>query len=250
MYQGFAEIYDELMNDVNYERWAEHYARLLSIYGIRSGKICECACGTGGLTLPFHRLGFQMTGVDLSREMLWQAAQKARKNGIAIPFVQQDMKALNLHRPMDAVLATCDGVNYLLTEEDLLSFFRSAARSIRPGGALVFDVSTPYKLREILCRELMWEDRDNLTYLWMNTWHERTRTVDLDLCFFLREKGDQYRRMEEHQTQRAWDPQILKEKLWQAGFRAVSFYADMTLHPAEEHNQRWHIAATRSEEEA
>ena len=42
MYQGFAELYDELMDDVNYEGWADHYTRLLSIYGIRSGKVCEC----------------------------------------------------------------------------------------------------------------------------------------------------------------------------------------------------------------
>ena len=134
MYQDFAEIYDALMNDVDYESWAEHYTRLLSIFGIRGGKVCECACGTGGLTLPLRRRGFQMTGVDLSREMLWQAAQKARKNGMNIPFVQQDMRSLNLHKPVDAVIATCDGVNYLMTEEDLLSFFRAAKRAIRPGG--------------------------------------------------------------------------------------------------------------------
>ena len=72
MYEGFAELYDELMNDVDYEGWADHYTRLLSIYGIRGGKVCECACGTGSLTLPLQRRGFQMTGVDLSREMLWQ----------------------------------------------------------------------------------------------------------------------------------------------------------------------------------
>ena len=249
MYQGFAEIYDELMNDVDYEAWADYYCRLLAIFGVRSGKICECACGTGSLTLPLYRRGVQMTGVDLSREMLWQAAQKARKQGIAIPFVQQDMKALNLHRPMDAVLATCDGVNYLLTEEDLLSFCRAAWRSIRPGGALVFDVSTPNKLKHTLCRSLLWEDRENITYLWANTWHEKTRTVDLDLCFFLREKEDQYRRMEEHQTQRAWDVQTLKETLWQVGFRAVSFYGDHSLNAAEETNQRWHVAASRPADE-
>ena len=155
MYQDFAEIYDALMNDVDYESWAEHYTRLLSIFGIRGGKICECACGTGGLTLPLRRRGFQMTGVDLSREMLWQAAQKARKNGMNIPFVQQDMRSLNLHKPVDAVIATCDGVNYLMTEEDLLSFFRAAKRAIRPGGALIYDVSTPHKLKNILCAGLV-----------------------------------------------------------------------------------------------
>ena len=81
MYEAFAEVYDELMNDIDYEGWADYYVRLLSIYGIRSGKICECACGTGGLTIPLAARGFSMTGVDLSQEMLWQAAQKSRKAG-------------------------------------------------------------------------------------------------------------------------------------------------------------------------
>ena len=249
MYQAFAELYDELMDDVDYESWADYYTRLLSIYGVRNGKVCECACGTGGLTIPLYRRGFQMTGVDISREMLWEAAQKSRKQGIAMPFVQQDMRALNLHRPMDAVLATCDGVNYLLTEEDLLSFFRAAHRAIKPGGALIFDVSTPYKLQHVLCSGLMAEDRENITYMWQNTWNERQRTVSLDLVFFVREKDNQYRRIEEHQKQRAWDEKTLKENLWHAGFRAVSIYGDFTLNSSTEGNQRWQIAATRAEDE-
>ena len=85
-----------------------------------------------------------------------------------------------------------------VTEEDLLSFFRAAKRSILPGGALIFDVSTPYKLKEILCAGLMCEDRENITYLWQNTWHERSQTVNLDLCFFVRENDGKYRRMEEN----------------------------------------------------
>ena len=249
MYQAFAELYDELMDDVDYESWADYYTRLLSIYGVRNGKVCECACGTGGLTIPLYRRGFQMTGVDISREMLWEAAQKSRKQGIAMPFVQQDMRALNLHRPMDAVLATCDGVNYLLTEEDLLSFFRAAHRAIKPGGALIFDVSTPYKLQHVLCSGLMAEDRENITYMWQNTWNERQRTVSLDLVFFVREKDNQYRRIEEHQKQRAWDEKTLKENLWHAGFRAVSIYGDYTLNSSTDGNQRWHVAATRADDE-
>ena len=163
---------------------------------------------------------------------------------MALPFVQQDMRALNLHKPVDAVLATCDGVNYLLTEEDLLSFFRAAKRAVLPGGALVFDVSTPYKLKHILCAGLMCEDRENVTYLWQNTWNERSQTVSLDLCFFIREDDGRYRRMEEHQRQRAWDMDTLKEILWKAGFRAVSIYSETTLNAAREQDQRWHIAAT------
>ena len=107
MYTAFAEIYDELMADVDYAAWAGFYAELLRMYGVApGGKICECACGTGSLTLPLRQLGYVMTGVDLSQDMLWIASQKARKAGAAIPFICQDMRSLHLHRPMDAVLAT------------------------------------------------------------------------------------------------------------------------------------------------
>lgn len=122
MYTGFAEVYDELMADVKYDEWADFYVKMMAAFGIRTGKICECACGTGNLTIPLQKRGFHVTGVDMSQDMLWRAAQKARDAGAAIPFVRQDMRKLHLHRPMDAVLATCDGVNYLLTDEDLLAF--------------------------------------------------------------------------------------------------------------------------------
>ena len=149
MYTGFAEVYDTLMNDVHYGAWADMYARMMTAYGIpRNAKVCECACGTGSLTLPLQQLGYEMMGIDLSQEMLWQAAQKARKAGFGIPFIRQDMRQLRLHRPVDAVLATCDGVNYLLQDVDAAAHLpllrlggparqepQRIVKSVAPGGA-------------------------------------------------------------------------------------------------------------------
>ena len=61
------------MDNVNYERWADFYAEMLHAGGVQGGKVCECACGTGGLTLPLAKRGFQMTGVDLSQLVLQSA---------------------------------------------------------------------------------------------------------------------------------------------------------------------------------
>ncbi len=146
MYTAFAAVYDRLMRDVDYEAWARHYARLLAGAHVHGGNVCECACGTGSLTLPLRRLGYRMTGVDLSRDMLSQAAQPARDAGLEIPFVCQDMCHLQLHRRQDAILCTCDGVNYLTTPDRARHFFRAAYAQLKPGGALIFDVSTPEKL--------------------------------------------------------------------------------------------------------
>ena len=245
MYTGFAEVYDQLMSDVNYASWADFYVHMMNAFGIREGKVCECACGTGGLTLPLYRRGFHMTGVDLSQDMLWIAAQKARAAGIAIPFVRQDMRQLHLHRPMDAVLATCDGVNYLLEDQDVLDFFRAAYAALRPGGGLFFDVSTPYKLRNALGNQMLCEDQENITYLWQNRFSEKTGILDMHLCIFVKQKGGEYRRIDEEQKQRAHSMHSLMTLLGKAGFERVMVFGNSSLEQPKENEHRWHFAAIR-----
>ena len=125
MYTDFAEIYDRLMKDTDYPGWAEYYSVLLQKYVRPGGRVCECACGTGSLTVLLRGMGWRMTGIDLSREMLARAMEKSRQAGMDIPFVCQDMCALSVPGRQDAVLCTCDGVNYLLTPGRAARFFTS-----------------------------------------------------------------------------------------------------------------------------
>lgn len=245
MYTGFAEVYDELMADVKYDVWADFYVSMMAAFGIRSGKICECACGTGSITIPLQKRGFHVTGVDLSQDMLWRAAQKAREAGAAIPFVRQDMRQLHLHRPMDAVLATCDGVNYLLTDDDLMAFFRSAYNALRPGGGLFFDVSTPYKLKNALGNQIICDDTENITYLWQNRFSEKTQQVDMHLCIFVKQDNGLYKRIDEEQKQQAHTAQHLMELMARAGFDRAMVFANGRMEPPRDNEQRWYFAAVR-----
>ncbi len=245
MYTGFAEVYDQLMTNVNYDAWADFYVRMMAAFGIREGKICECACGTGGLTLPFHQRGFHVTGVDLSQDMLWIAAQKARSAGVGIPFVRQDMRKLRLHRPMDAVLATCDGVNYLLEDQDAAAFFSAAWHALRPGGGLFFDVSTPYKLTHALGNQLICEDTERITYLWQNRFSDKSGILDMHLCIFIKDEDGRYRRVDEEQKQRAYTVDKLTTLLHQAGFDRVMVYGNGRMNAPRADEQRWHFAAIK-----
>ena len=78
------------MADVDYLAWARFYHELMERYGVPRGKVCECACGMGSTTIALSKMGYQMTGVDLSPDMLFEASQKARRTGAMIPFVRQD----------------------------------------------------------------------------------------------------------------------------------------------------------------
>lgn len=250
MYTAFAAVYDRLMQSVDYDGWAEYYAQLLRRCHIESGSVCECACGTGSLTVRLQRLGYTMTGVDLSQEMLSVAAEKARGGGALIPFVKQDMCRLTLHKRQHAILCTCDGVNYLTAPEKARMFFRAAFQALRPGGALIFDLSTPYKLENTLGDQAIGSQEQDIAYIWQNAWHPRTRTVDMRLSIFVQQADESYGRIEEIQTQRAYTREELTQYLTEAGFTGIRFYGDRTLRAPTAKAARWHVTAIRPKENA
>ena len=246
MYGAFARVYDGLMDTVDYVAWAAHYHELMEKCQVPTkGRCVECACGTGGLTLPLRKMGYQMTGIDLSEEMLAAAMEKARAAGVMIPFVKQDMRALTVPRRADCVLATCDGVNYLTSPEDAQAFFSAAYAALKPGGALIFDVSTPEKLSGTLGNNTLYSDDDAVSYIWRNKWNEKTACVTLSLSLFVRRADGAYDRVEERQVQRAHTRKELRLWLTQAGFANISFYGRQRMTPPRKGDDRWHVAAVK-----
>lgn len=241
MYNRFAEVYDRLMDDFDYPAWAEYYLRLLKRAGCAPKTMCECGCGTGSMTLEFARRGLKITGVDLSGEMLAQAQKKARAAGLMVSFVQQDMTCLTLPRRVDAIVACCDGVNYLTDMRQVKAFFRAARQWLRPGGALAFDVSTGRKLLERMGDAFFGEDRDEVTYLWQN--RREGRLVRMELTFFLRREDGLYERFDEAQTQRAHTIQELTGALAECGFSQASVFGEQTFDPPAADDLRVHFVA-------
>lgn len=248
MYTAFASVYDRLMRDVDYQTWAAHYAYLLSGAGIKNGRICECACGTGSLTLPLSTMGYTLTGVDLSNEMLGIASSKAKEAGLTIPFVRQDMTKLTLHRRQNAVLSTCDGVNYLITSRQLSSFFSAAYKALLPGGVLLFDVSTPFKLSGTLGNNTLGLQDPDISYIWQNHYNTHTHVVHMNISFFVRNADSSYDRFEEEQLQRAWTKEELTASLLECGYEKIRFWGNTLRRAPKPKDERWHIRAIKPKE--
>ena len=224
-YGKFAEVYDLLMVDVPYAAWARYIAGLLAQNDVAPGQsVLDCACGTGEFSIRLHQAGYVVTGSDRSEEMLALAQQKARKAGAKIPFVLQDMRSLALHQPVSAINCACDGVNYLLEDDDVRSFFMSANRALLENGLLLFDISSAYKLEHILGNRTYGEDTKAITYLWQNCFDPDSRLLEMKLAFFLPQAHDLYERFDERHIQRAYSAGELKSTLEVAGFRLEGLY--------------------------
>jgi SAM-dependent methyltransferase len=244
-YQAFAGLYDALMDDVDYDAWAGYYLALIGRMGVTPRTLCDCACGTGAMSVRFARRGMRVTGVDLSVDMLELARQKALQYGVQVMFVCQDMCRLALPRPVDALVCACDGVNYLLDDDRLRAFFTSARKALKPGGVLAFDISSVFKLRQTLGNNFFGEDRDDVAYLWRNRFDEAAETVTMDLTFFTREADGRYRRFDELHVQKAHEPEHLLALLAECGFSGAQVFGDRNFNFPDEDEARIHIAAIR-----
>ena len=216
----------------------------LNIRGRKGASCVECACGTGSLTVPLSLAGLKMTGVDLSEQMLASAMIKARSRGCAIPFIRQNMVSLSLPSRVHAVLCTCDGLNYL-TGDETAAFFSRAYAALRPGGALLFDVSTPHKLRTVLGNRTLSRREEDFCYLWENRWHEKTASVGMTVTVFAKRPDGAFDRITEKQTQYAHSRSALKKQLSACGFTDARFFGGLRDVPARSDDDRWLVIAAK-----
>lgn len=244
-YGEFAGVYDRLMDDFDYPNWAEYYLKLLAETGVKPRRICDCACGTGSMSVEFAKSGANVIGVDISGDMLRIAAAKARRSAQKIVFVEQDMTRLALPRPVDAVICACDGVNYLAEDGALNAFFEAAFAAIKPGGCLAFDISSRYKLETIIGDGFFGEERDDVAYLWSNKCDRDKHIVDMDLTFFIRTDDGLYRRFTEFHRQRAHSQSEITDALAEAGFTDIRVYGDRTMQAPADDEKRLHFTAIR-----
>lgn len=226
-YTGFAEVYDIFMDNVPYEKWAAYLTELLREYEVEDGLVCELGCGTGKMTELLSKKGYDMIGIDASFEML-DIASRIRNEEGDILYLCQDMREMELYGTVRAVVSVCDSLNYLMSEEDLLTTFSLVNNYLDPGGVFIFDMNTEYKYRELLGEKTICENRESCSFIWENYYDETERINEYDLTLFVKEEGELFRRFEELHYQRCYRIETVKQIIEESGMAVEAVYDAMT----------------------
>ena len=191
-YSALASYYDRLI-EYPYEAVADK-----AIEGLTGKRALDLFCGTGNFTLALAERGLEVQGSDVSEEMLNVASVNARKKGCNVVFKKENALRFSCAKPYDIISATSDGLNYIRSS-DMNAMFSRVAKALVTGGKFLFDVSTPYKLKNKLGNNIFYEDGEDLVYFWRNSYREKEGSVRMELTFFEKtEDGSYIRRDEEH----------------------------------------------------
>ncbi|MFJ8067802.1 class I SAM-dependent DNA methyltransferase [Peribacillus sp. NPDC096447] len=245
-YERFAYVYDELMKDAPYEKWLMILTAKLEQYGIGGRKVLDLACGTGEMTVELAQHGFEVTGVDLSDEMLLVANEKAVKLGLSIPLFQQNMAELEGLGQFDCVTIFCDSLNYLRDEEDIVKTFSRVHEHLKDGGLFLFDIHSIYKMEEIFRDNTFAVNGEEVSYIWDCFPGEEPYSVEHDLSFFVRDdESGLYDRFDELHYQRTYPVDQYKKWLEQAGFTVSEILADLEEAPLVAETERILFVASK-----
>ena len=251
-YTGFAKVYDEFMDNIDYSKWCNYLVELLHENNIKDVTIAELGCGTGNVTQILSQHGYNVIGIDISQEMLETASEKlyetdtcsdsedeAGKKG-QIVYVCQDMRELELPCKVSAMVSICDSINYITEYEELVEIFKKVKKYLKDNGIFIFDIKTAKYFSDI-GESIIAEDREECSFIWDNYFDENDNINEYCLSLFVRGKDGRYDKFTEYHYQRAYLIEEIKTAAAAAKLTVDHMYNAFTKSTASEDNDRIYV---------
>lgn len=147
------DCYDDLASHYHllFENWESSIARQAAILGPILERVCgppgatrilDVACGIGTQALGLARLGFHVTGCDISPAAIERARREASQRNLDIPFSVTDMLDLGAfaNSSFDAVICMDNALPHLENSEQLIQAAKQFRTRLRPKGLFMASI--------------------------------------------------------------------------------------------------------------
>ena len=247
IYDLIAPFYDEVNKEISYADWADFIEKVISLeYRHRRPELLlDLGCGTGKMTLELARRGYDMTGVDVSPEMLDLARASAEREGFdgKILWLCQDMTELELYGTVDVTVSCLDCINHLVTKASLEKCLSLVHNYLIPNGLFIFDINGRGKFENVYSDNSYVMEEDGKVCIWQNYYDKRNSLCDFYITVFEEGADGRYERYDDVQRERMYTLRSIKSSLNKTGFEFIGAYSDYDFKEATDADGRIYIAA-------
>jgi len=119
----------------------------LSFYSAQAQRfgdpILELACGTGRLTIPLAREGYDITGLDISVGMLKTAKEKAEKEGLHISWIYADCRNFDIAKKFNLIFIPFNSFAHIHDRESFEALCNCVKKHLSQKGHFIIDIFNP-----------------------------------------------------------------------------------------------------------
>lgn len=223
------------MDDTLYQKWLT-----FSEYFLPQEKteILELACGTGALACEFAKKGHQVTGLDLSEEMLTVAYNRSIEEQVSVNWLVGNMLDLDDSVKYRAITCFSDSLCYMKGAQEIQQVFDGVYNALTDDGVFIFDVHSTYKIDEVFPNYSFHENEEDFAFLWDSYPGEKKHSIVHELTFFVKNEAGQFDRFDEIHQERTYEIDYLLMMLESSGFLNVQVFADFEIQVPKPNSER------------
>jgi SAM-dependent methyltransferase len=132
----WADVYDEIFVGAD-----DEMIDLLARHSGSPPRALELAVGTGRVALALAERGVEVSGIDISEEMV--ARMRGKPGGEAIPVTIGNFRDVPVEESFPLIYLPFNTLFGLLTQDAQIDCFRNVAAHLEPGGRFILDCFVP-----------------------------------------------------------------------------------------------------------
>lgn len=188
--------------------------------------VLDLGCGTGRHSVALALMGHDVTGLDLSQDLLHQARATAEAEGTEVNWLQRDMRDLDDLGPFDACVSLYTAFGFFGDEEDQEVLYQVTA-ALAPGGKLLLDLTNHLGYLRNMPREV-WREGDDAVWREVNEYNPHQGTLITHRTCFSTEGG---REDLPSSRVRAYLPHEVLAMLCRAGLQVLQVHGSLDGRP-------------------
>jgi ubiquinone/menaquinone biosynthesis C-methylase UbiE len=238
MYKQFALIYDDIMEEIDYQSWFDFIYGLSCLTGRQPETLLDLACGTGSFSVIADKKDIFVTALDNSEMMLAKAMEKSTDNSCEIEFLHQDMRRLCL--PFGYELAVClfDSINYITVGDELVNMIEKVYSSLQDGSLFVLDFAGISKAEDF-AGQIYTEDNDKFIYIWKSDFCLEKKFLNVITTFFIKIEDNLYKRYDEEHLKRIYHIPEIESLLKRTSFTDWVSFSGFSFKPARKNSSQY-----------
>lgn len=224
-YDILAGHYDDLQINGDTSLWGPYIHGLISDFcKAEDNSVTDLGCGTGVVTNYLASQGMDITGVDLSPDML-SIASSGDETG-TVSWICADIT--EYEGPLcGCFISTMDTVGHITDPDALSKMFTMVSDSLEEGGVFILDTTTRHHFEESLGENVFYEDYDDFTLLWVNHYDKDNKINHAELTLFELCEDDLYERYDGELTARFYSPEEIEDMAVKAGLKKLASFGEL-----------------------
>ncbi len=241
------DIYDIAYTEKVDEIVMEHYKNVFAGKDIET--IHDCSFGTGSLSIVLARMGYKLSGSDISESMLKKAGEKIKEEGLTIKLVQSDFRELtaNINDTYDCVMSTGNSLAHV-NNADVIKTIYEMSKLVNENGYIYIDSRNWDKIRDTKQRFYYYPpffrdgERINLVQVWD---HNIDGTITFNFLYSFEKDNKILRHEEFAETYHPLSIELIVESLNKLGFGnfEIHNFGNAKIHKLED--MQWYSIIAR-----